>query len=172
MGDGNDSGYYSFTNLEPSGTVSVDGHDYSVSGGRIWMDHQWGNWTPDGMFWDWFSLRFNDGGALMLFQFRDDQNRVSNGNWTYRSSDGRVRYGADFSVAAVRSYSVDDGETTYPLDWGLEIPSLDARFRVQPRFDTQDITDGLRIWEGLASVDGRIGDVSLAGDAFVELTGY
>ena len=71
MGDGRSSYYYSFTNLATTGTLTVNNTEYTITSGRTWMDHQWGNYTVLGMKWDWFSLRLDDGSSLMLFQFRD-----------------------------------------------------------------------------------------------------
>ena len=164
MGDGLPSGYYSLTNLAPSGgTIAIDGQQHSVTGGRIWMDHQWGDWTSAGYYWDWFSLRLDNVGALMLFQFRNAGDEVVGGNWTYRDQDGRVRYGTDFQVTAQRRFKI------YPLDWTLTIPSLQAEFRVSPLFDDQGFPG---LWEGLCGVSGRVGEEPLTGHAFVELTGY
>ncbi|MDQ1258140.1 MAG: hypothetical protein QG656_2749 [Candidatus Hydrogenedentes bacterium] len=169
MGDGIDSGYYSFTNLPTSGTVSIDGVDHAIVSGRTWMDHQWGNWTDRGMIWDWFSLRFDNGGSLMVFQFRDGANNVIHGNWTYRDADGQVRYGTDFSVAAHRTYTDPESGDAFPVEWTVAVPSLDAEFRVTPVLDGQNIYS---LWEGLCNVEGALGGSPLTGKAFVELTGY
>jgi predicted secreted hydrolase len=169
MGDGIDSGYYSFTNLPTSGTVSIDGTDYAIASGRTWMDHQWGNWTESGMIWDWLSMRFDNGGSLMVFQFRDGSNNVVGGNWTYRDADGKVRYGTDFSVNAHRTYTDPESGDAFPVDWTVAIPSLEAEFRVTPALEGQNIYS---LWEGLCAVEGTAGGAPLTGKAFVELTGY
>ncbi len=164
MGDGIPSGYFSLTNLLPTGgTLTIGEQQYNVTGGRMWMDRQWGDWTGAGYIWDWFSLRFDDGGALMLFQFRDAMDRVVMGNWTYRDKEGRVRYGDDFKVVAKRKFK------TYPIDWTVTLPSIEAKFEIKPVFDDQTFTG---LWEGLCLVTGRIGTSRLSGEAFVELNGY
>ncbi|HPO12720.1 MAG TPA: lipocalin family protein [Candidatus Hydrogenedentes bacterium] len=169
MGDGMDSGYYSFTNLSTNGTLAINGTDYTVTEGRAWMDHQWGNWADNGRIWDWFSMRFDNGGALMLFQFRDGNGNVVRGNWTYRDGDGEVRYGTDFSINAHRMYNDKDSSGSFPVDWTITIPSLNAEFEVKPLFDAQNVYS---LWEGACTVEGAAGDSVLSGKAFVELTGY
>ncbi len=164
MGDGNDSGYYSLTDLLPSGTLSINSQEYNITSGRVWMDHQWGNFNSS---WDWFSIRFDDGGALMLFQFRDADNNVIGGNWTYRDGDDVVSYGTDFSVTANRTYVVENTSKSFPLDWDITIPSLNGKIKVTPLFDDQLINPTL--WEGLCMANGSIGDSPLTGDAYVEL---
>lgn len=171
MGDGIDSGYYSFTDMAPKGSITIGERSFSVVGGRIWMDHQWGNWIDDGMYWDWFSLRFDDGAALMLFQFRDKKNNVVPGNWSYRAADGSVVYGHDYELEAVDRYQDTDTKASYPLDWRIRIKDLNASFSVLPLFNDQ-VAKPSRLWEGLCSFNGSVGGRNVGGDAFVELTGY
>jgi hypothetical protein len=57
MGDGNPSGYYSLTNLQPKdGMLKIGNQQHSITGGRIWMDRQWGDWAGIGWNWDWVFL--------------------------------------------------------------------------------------------------------------------
>lgn len=174
MGDGRNSFYYSFANLMTAGKISVNGVEYIVTSGRTWMDHQWGNFTWFGLFWDWFSLRLDDGGALMLFQFRNILDHVVESNWTYRSVSGLVKYGEEFSVQANRIYKDENGNCTYPIDWIVEIPDIHAEFIVSPFFDEQVLYDVWtpKYWEGLCSAEGMIGSDLVSGSAYVELTGY
>lgn len=174
MGDGRNSYYYSFTNLMTEGYMSVNGLEYVVSSGRTWMDHQWGNYSLFGMIWDWFSLRLEDGSAFMLFQFRNVLDNVKRSNWTYRTGGGSVTYGDEFSVQATRVYEDVKGNSTYPIDWIVEVPAIDASFLVTPLFDEQSLYEVMtpRYWEGLCSVEGSINGEKINGSAYVELTGY
>ena len=174
MGDGRNSYYYSFTNLMTEGYISVNGLEYVVSSGRTWMDHQWGNYTLFGMIWDWFSLRLEDGSAFMLFQFRNVLDTVKRTNWTYRTGGSSVTYGDEFSVQATRVYEDVKGKSTYPIDWIVEVPAIDASFLVTPLFDEQSLYEVMtpRYWEGLCSVEGSIKGEKIKGSAYVELTGY
>ncbi len=174
MGDGKPSYYYSFTHLSTTGTISVNGSEYAIAYGRTWMDHQWGNFTVLGMKWDWFSLRLDDGGALMLFHFRDAFDRTTRTNWTYQSGAGKVEYGKQFSLQAARIYKEESGHSAYPVDWTIEVPDLDGVFKVTPLFDAQSLYDVMTpdYWEGLCSVEGTLAGEKAAGSAYVELTGY
>lgn len=174
MGDGRSSYYYSFTSLATTGTLTVNSTEYTISSGRTWMDHQWGNFTVLGMKWDWFSLRLDDGGALMLFQFRDIFNNPTLKNWSFQAASGSVSYGSDFSEQAARLYKEAKGRSIYPVDWTIEVPELDAKFQVSPLFDAQSLYDVMTpdYWEGLCSVTGTMAGRSVSGAAYVELTGY
>jgi predicted secreted hydrolase len=171
MGDGRDSAYYSFTNLATEGTLVVDGVTHAVSG-RSWMDHQWGNFTEKGLWWDWFSLRLDDGGALMLFQFRDETGAATRSSWTFRGTDGAIRYGEALTIQAARTF--EDPDAVYPIDWTVEVPDLDATLRVRPLLDAQSLygVSTPSYWEGLCTVEGTLGGAPVSGSAFVELTGY
>jgi predicted secreted hydrolase len=108
-------------------------------------------------------LRFDDGGALMLFQFRNAHNTDVFGNWTFRGKDGQVIYGTDYMIDAKRKFK------NYPIDWMISIPSINSEFTVEPLFDDQTFTG---LWEGLCDVHGSVGTAQLSGRAFVELNGY
>jgi predicted secreted hydrolase len=174
MGDGMSCYYYSFTNLQTAGKISINNSEHSLSSGRTWMDHQWGIFTPYGVIWDWFSLRLEDGSGLMLFQFRDSSDHVVRSNWSYQPHTGSVTYGEEFSLRATRTYEDEKGNCTYPIDWIVEVADIDAHFQVEPLFDEQSIYDVTtpNYWEGLCSVEGTIGDTPVRGSAYVELTGY
>ena len=174
MGDGMRSYYYSFTNLATSGAISFKGRDYAITSGRTWMDHQWGNFTALGVIWDWFSLRLDDGGALMLFHFRDIWGRTVRTNWTYRSAAGDVSYGNFFHLQSHRTYEDATGACSFPLDWSISIPDLQAEFTVLPLFDSQVFFSAMTpdYWEGLCSVTGSINGAAATGSAYVELSGY
>ena len=57
--------YYSRTDLETSGTVSVSGDSLPVTG-VSWFDHQWGDFTTAEIGWDWVSLNLDDGSDIMV----------------------------------------------------------------------------------------------------------
>ncbi|MEZ4570376.1 MAG: lipocalin-like domain-containing protein [Thermomicrobiales bacterium] len=53
--------YYSRPGMDLSGTLTVDGEPFEVTG---WMDHQWGDFVlVDGSGWDWFAIEMDDGTA-------------------------------------------------------------------------------------------------------------
>ena len=164
MGDGLPSGYYSYTNITPTeGKIFIGDTTYEISGGRLWLDHQWGDWTWAAYSWDWFSFRFDDGGSLMLFQFRNHRDQVVPGNWTYRDGQGKVIYGTDYELTSSRSFK------NFPIDWDIRIEALDANLKVTPIFDDQTLSN---LWEGLCKVTGTIGETEQKGKAYAELNGY
>ncbi len=174
MGDDRESAYYSFTDLATEGTIAYNGTEHKVVSGRTWMDHQWGNFKIPGMHWDWFSMRFDDGGALMLFNIRDRNDKPHRVEWTYRAPDGSPSYGSGATITAARTWRDDAGKATYPVDWTIAIKDLDARFTVKPIFDAQSIhhVKTPSYWEGLCTVDGSIKGKPVKGKNYTEMTFY
>ncbi len=174
MGDDKESAYYSFTDLATGGTITYNGKEYRVVSGRTWMDHQWGNFKIPGMHWDWFSMRFDDGGALMLFNIRDKKDKPHRIEWTYRAPDGSVKYGSKAEIAAARKWRDDAGKATYPMDWTITIQDLKAAFTVKAIFDAQSIhhVKTPSYWEGLCTVDGVINGRPVRGKNYTEMTFY
>ena len=164
MSDGLTSAYYSFTNLLPvSGEINFKEEKLSVTGGRVWMDRQWGNLSPESVRWDWFSLRLDDGGSIMIYRFRDFSGEPAFGNWTYRNSEDSIFYGTDIEITAYRFYE------NYPIEWKINLPGLNAEFDIIPKFDDQAFEI---FWEGVCSFEGTINNKEVEGPAFVELSGY
>ncbi|MBM4389368.1 MAG: hypothetical protein FJ088_16655, partial [Deltaproteobacteria bacterium] len=69
--EGNDSYYYSYTRMNAQGELTTPDGKRAVTG-QGWMDHQWGMFDINAFKgWDWWSMQFEDGYEVMLFQFRD-----------------------------------------------------------------------------------------------------
>ncbi|MGA6927409.1 MAG: lipocalin-like domain-containing protein, partial [Desulfosarcina sp.] len=70
--------YYSFTRMQASGTLTVDGTDHKVRG-SAWMDHEFSTalLQPDIIGWDWFSLQLNDRTEIMIFLLRHANGRLN-----------------------------------------------------------------------------------------------
>ena len=73
-----------------------------------------------------------------------------------------------------RQYEDEQADCTYPVDWTLSIPELNAVFFVKPLFDEQSLYGVTTppYWEGLCSVEGTLDNKTMGGSAYVELCGY
>ncbi len=69
---GNASYYYSLTGLQSTGVITSAGQAIPVTG-TSWMDHEFSTSTlsGDAVGWDWFSIQFENGAVLMLYQIRN-----------------------------------------------------------------------------------------------------
>ena len=89
---GNASYYFSQTRLASEGVVIVDGNEFPVTG-LSWMDHEFSTsaLSEGQVGWDWFSLQFDDGMELMVFQIRQADGSIDPfSSGTVIGSDGET----------------------------------------------------------------------------------
>lgn len=176
-GDAAASLYYSFTRLQTSGTVTLEGRSFPVQG-ESWMDREFSTTrlTPDQVGWDWFALRLVDGRDLMLYRLRRKDGGTDFKSATLVSPDGKATYLAekDWSVKSTSTWKSRATGTAYPSRWEIEVPQEGLRLTVIPRMPDQENIGSrsadLRYWEGAVLVTGT--DGGEAGEGYVELTGY
>lgn len=171
--------YLSFTRLQTSGTLTLDGTTYKVSGSS-WMDHEIASRQLDPSYegWDWIAIQLRDGWEMKAYLLREEDGSPSpfsaliwidpSGNLRYRSADG-------FSWESVRSFTSEATGATWPA-WPV-IQTVDPRsgqpaeFRFQPVLPDQELDlPGTTYWEGAGDVTDAAGN--LLGRAYLELVGY
>ena len=125
----NASYYFSQPRLQAEGSVQVNGTPYPVSG-LAWMDHEFSTSAldPDQVGWDWFSLQFEEGPALMLYQLRQQDGNLS---------DAFQRYFREWrgKAAPIKAFRFQDlcerrvAQSTHPgsLSRGLGDPAQPTR---------------------------------------------
>ncbi len=176
-GPGRASHYYSFTRLLSKGSLSVEGEKFTVTG-TSWYDHEWATnqLTADQVGWDWFSLQFDDGSELMLFQIRtNDGGRDSFSGGTYVRADGSsvaVR-NEEFVLTPGRTWRSKSTKATYPVEWNLKIVKLDLNIDIAARLDTQELVLApISYWEGSIRAVGKHSGKPVSGLGYLEMTGY
>lgn len=173
---GNASYYFSQTRLVTSGTVSVNGKAYPVTG-LSWMDHEFGTsaLAPGQIGWNWFALQLDSGAELMIYTFRD-QNGAADpfSSGTLIAPDGSTRHlgAADFSIRSSGTWRSPHSSAVYPSSWTVEIPSVGLKLEIQPYLADQELNLSFTYWEGAVRVTGTQAGATLTGSGYVELTGY
>ncbi len=171
-GVGRASYYYSLTSLATTGTVKVGEEEFSVEG-KSWFDHEWATnqLGEDQVGWDWFSLQFDDGTELMVFQIRQrGGGRDVHSSGTFVGTDGVGVSIADheFSLEAGRTWTSPETGAIYPLEWKLAVPKLGLDLTVAARLDGQEqVLEPVSYWEGSVRASG-----SHEGVGYLEMTGY
>ncbi len=172
---GNASAYLSWTRLEVSGRLVLDGREVEVSGAG-WFDHEWGtSQLGDGVAgWDWFSLRLDDGSELMVYRLRrEDGSPDPYSSGTLVRTDGTTRRLAVDQVVLEPTGSWISPETggSYPSGWRIGVPSEGLDLTVEPLLPSAELdgraSTGVVYWEGPVAVTG-----SHTGEGYTELTGY
>ncbi len=177
---GNASHYYSITRLRTTGRMIVDGEAFEVSG-LSWMDHEFGTsfLEPAQVGWDWFSLQLDDGSDLMVYTMRrDDGVADPRSSGTFVAPDGsitRLRAG-DYALAPGRRWTSPSSGASYPVAWEIDVPSLGIDLDVQAVIDAQELetgeSTGVTYWEGAIDARGARGGAVVAGQGYLEMTGY
>ena len=173
--------YYSWPDMPASGSLTLDGVTYQVTG-TGWFDHQWGDFfvlgAPGG--WQWLALHLGDGETLMVTEARSPDGTVEALYGTWRAADGTQRTltseedGIRLEVLDRWPSPHTGGE--YPSRWRLTIESLDLDVEIAPVVADQEITEGVPeaaiYWEGKVELTGTYGGEPIDQPGYIELTGY
>ena len=174
------SHYYSFTRLATTGSLTIDGEQFEVTG-LTWMDHEFGSTElgTDQVGWDWFSIQLEDDTELMLYRMRrKDGSSDLASSGTAVSPDGRTRHleVTDFQIESTATWTSPESKATYPSRWKLTFPSLDLVLDVTPLLADQELRTSrstkVSYWEGAVAVTGTKQGKPIKGQGYVELTGY
>jgi predicted secreted hydrolase len=179
-GEGNASHYYSLTRLATRGGLRVGGDTLAVTG-ESWMDHEFGSarMADTHAGWDWFSVQLDDGRELMLYRLRRKDGGVeplSSGTLVER--DGRTRHLPldAFRIDATDSWTSPRTHARYPAAWRVSVPSAGLALVLAPTVRDQELVaghmGGVVYWEGSVRVSGTASGRTVAGQGYVELTGY
>ena len=165
--------YYSQPFIEVEGWVTPEKNSEGKGeterqkvSGKAWLDREWSsqflNRSQQG--WDWFSLRLDDGSALMLFQLRGEQNFYSARRMF---ADGR---GHNIETGMIQMSAVDwhqIGDNNYPVSWKITIPSEQIEITTHVLNPNANMPLSVSYWEGPIKIRG-----SHSGEGYMELTGY
>ena len=122
---GQASYYYSMPSMATTGTLTLHGKSFHITG-LSWMDHEFSsNLLADTQTgWDWISLQFFDGRALMIYRLRNiDGTDTRFGSLV--DPNGHVKYllPTDIQMTGDDPATAPSG-AKYPQHWHLRIPNL------------------------------------------------
>jgi predicted secreted hydrolase len=173
--------YYSRTRMAIIGTLEDHGQPVPVTG-LAWMDHQWGNFIVGSVGgWDWYAIQLADDSDIMLSFNRGADNKQYFSYGSYVSASGQVTdlSNGSFSQQATGSWTSPTTGVVYPSGWKVAIPSQQLSLTLEPTVKDQELAFGgkttltfLNYWEGEVGISGTRGGVPIAGQGYVELTGY
>ena len=171
---GNASYYYSLTRLETSGTITVGGEAFTVSG-ATWMDHEFGTSAlgADALGWDWFGLQLDDDRELMVGQIRragGDKDPYFGGLLV--NPDGTTEYlSADaITIQSTGTWTSPHTGAVYPAGWQITVETGGdpLHLTLAPQIADQELNGGgIAYWEGTVTIAG-----DASGYGYAELTGY
>jgi predicted secreted hydrolase len=175
-GAGKASHYITFTRLKATGSLRLDGEEFSVDG-SAWMDHEFStdSMGEDQAGWDWLSLQLDDGADLMLYRLRRaDGSTDPHSAGTYVGANGAAMHlnAKDFTMTPGAGWTSPATGGVYPLEWRVEVPRLNLDLPVTTQLQAQEIVPtngrGPTYWEGAIDVEGE----GARGVGYLEMTGY
>ncbi|CAD6877675.1 hypothetical protein [Methylomonas albis] len=164
--------YYSRPKMATTGTISVGGQTFQVTG-NSWFDRQYGElYQAILQGWQWFAIELDDNRQIMLFDFKgSDSSAEKSGSITDAQGQTTTLVAHEFTVTVQGEWTSPHTGCTYPAGWEVEV--LGEKFTVQPLVQDQELRaqHGLWVgpvyWEGACSVAG-----ATSGQAYVELNGF
>ena len=172
---GNASYYYSLTDLKTSGTITIGGKAYPISGAS-WMDHEFGTSAlgADAKGWDWFGLQLDDGRQLMLGQIRQtDGGKDPYFGGLLVNADGTTQFlpSNSFTIDSTGTWTSPHTKAVYPAGWNVSVnvgSSDPLKLTITPQIADQELNgNGIAYWEGTVKISG-----DATGYGYTELTGY
>src|SRR5688572_13116240 len=132
----NASYYYSQPRLRADGVVQVD-HEKDAVSGLVWKDHEFSTSALDAnqIGWDWFSLQFEDGSALMLFQLRErDGGTSASSSGTFIAANGTPKslQKTDFGIKVLEEWRSPHTQGLYPSSWEIRLGAPECALQVRP----------------------------------------
>ena len=180
-GVGHASHYVSFTRLETSGTIELNGKVFDVTG-TAWMDHEFftNSLGADEAGWDWLSIQFDDRSEVMLYRLRHKDGSIDPySSGTYVDQEGRATHlkASDFQfVQAGQVWRSEVSGATYPIAWNVVIPILSIEVEVRTSLASQELSGKTkrspRYWEGAVAITGKRNGDPIHGSGYLEMTGY
>jgi predicted secreted hydrolase len=143
-----------------------------------WFDREWSSNQLAGnqAGWDWFSLQFDDGSDLMLYQIRTkDGGRDPNSSGTFVNAEGIATplEGSEFTLEPIDTWISPQSNARYPIAWRITVPRLNMRLDVSAALKNQELVlKPITYWEGAIRAQGTVGEKNLSGTGYLELTGY
>lgn len=179
-GEGRASYYYSLTRMQTDGELTINGKKEKVRG-LTWMDHEFGSnqLRDDQVGWDWFSIQLDNNTELMLYLMRRKDGTVDPySSGTLVNANGTTKHLAlnDFRVEVLERWKSAKSGANYPMKWKVTVPGDEIELEINPAFPDQELITNrstrVTYWEGAVDVKGKFKTKSIAGQGYVEMTGY
>jgi predicted secreted hydrolase len=82
----------------------------------------------------------------------------------------------DYRVEVLDHWTSPNSEARYPMKWKVRIPSEEIELEITPAFSEQELitqrSTRVTYWEGAVRVQGFLKKRPIAGQGYVEMTGY
>jgi len=167
--------YFSITDMDTNGIITINGRNYSVSG-KSWFDREINSdYNTDKIKgWDWFSIMLEGNRELMIYRIRNNEGKANKSSYAVLTDKNGKKQQLDFNKISLDTTEYFKSGITgskYPVGWHIRIPEKDIDIKIKPYVKNQEFIANYSTfnyyWEGACRVTGTD-----KGKAYVELTGY
>lgn len=172
-----DNYYFSLTRLAASGTVTIDGTAYEVSG-TTWMDHEYGYFgdgSQDGRVrWLLQDMQLDNGytisnAGVIGPGFKPEIGVSVDAFATLQDAEGHIYYVKSTVTPVGELWTSPETGVSYAQEFRVQIPSFDADIVVSTRIQDQEfVLPAASIYEGTANPVGTMLGKKVTGDAWIE----
>lgn len=163
--------YYSQTELQVSGTITMNGVTENVHG-IAWIDRQWGQFNPNnGEKYTWMSLQLSNGMGLNLWNIFNTANQIPDTS-TYRfctvyENDSTTSLVNNFTLERLKFQFTSDNQKCYDQKWRLTYGNVDLILTATQI--SNEVQLPFRFFEGSMDITGTVGGTPVTGAGYVEL---
>jgi predicted secreted hydrolase len=160
--------YYSFTRLQASGKLVIDGESFDVTG-LTWMDHEYGVF-PESTTWVLQDAQLDNGTHLSCFATKGApvENTPMAAQVTVLSADGNSTFHDCVMTPRGPVWTGPEG-VAYCTVFEVEIADIDARLRFNALMPDQEFRSQFApVYEGVAGVEGTMAGKPVTGTGWIE----
>ncbi len=165
--------YYSLTRLNASGSVTIEGERFEVTG-VTWMDHEYGLFGTEGHRPKWIlqDMQLSNGVHLSNFTLEEPVlNKKTMSLVTVQREDGTTYFVESSVTPTGPTWTSPESGVTYFMEIEVEIPAFEATLTVKSLFEAQEFPVlGGAAYEGVATVEGTFEGEEVSGTAWSEQT--
>ncbi|WP_343033758.1 lipocalin-like domain-containing protein [Vibrio agarilyticus] len=154
--------------LDVMGTLDLNGQPIAVHG-QAWLQKEWGSGllVDEHNGWDWFALHLENGNALSVSQYRDDNGAPFRfGTLTFANGKTVTLDSNQITLKPLTQTTLANGRTV-PLQWRISVPAYDIQLITQVNQRNMWLPFMLPYWEGPIHTIG-----AQKAKGFMQLTGY
>lgn len=165
--------YYSLTRLMASGSITIEGERFEVTG-VTWMDHEYGLFGTEENRPKWILQDMQLTNGVCLSNFSVDEPALDKkvaSMATVQRKDGTTYFVESFVKPIGSTWTSPESGQTYFMEIEVEIPAFEAMLTVKSLLDPQEFPLPLgAVYEGVASAWGTFEGVGVSGTAWSEQT--
>jgi predicted secreted hydrolase len=163
--------YYSFTNLQTTGSITIGAEKLAVTG-VTWMDHEYGAFgsAQNPVKWILQDMQLDNGLRISNYTVAEPKHgQRTGGEATVMDVDGTTYLVPSFVTPFGRTWTSPQSGRTFFLELRVEIPSFNANIVVTSLMDAQEFPAvGAPVYEGIAGAVGVFQGRAVAGTAWNE----